>query len=266
MHANPYIPYNDETLLTIPPISALPLSAHHPGLISHLITTSRLGWQSASKTIAPCKRSQERFSCNLSDTSLHPTPPRCVIISPTTTASTQHTERARRSSDHGKHADSRTSKNMKATGWVNKPHQCLSGVWLKRLLSGGTLSLCGQPDRLRWWGYRPVTWPVPSQPGVGHRLSFLSAREASASRKSYCGNRTQQYNMLARERQALRAAVRATRCNETSLPSKLQGSYNAIGEPQKVRHEEESFGPLHQQGRDGEEHKMCSSAIKFSVC
>lgn len=52
------------------------------------------------------------------------------------------------------------------------------------LLSGGTLSLCGQPDRLRWWGYRPVTWPVPSQPGVGHRLSFLSAREASVGRKS----------------------------------------------------------------------------------
>lgn len=25
------------------------------------------------------------------------------------------------------------------------------------LLSGGTLSLCGQPERLRWWGYRPVT-------------------------------------------------------------------------------------------------------------
>lgn len=63
-------------------------------------------------------------------------------------------------------------------------------VWLICLLSGGTLSLCGQPDRLRWWGYRPVTWPVPSQPGVGHRLSFLSAREASVGRKAHGGDGT----------------------------------------------------------------------------
>lgn len=56
------------------------------------------------------------------------------------------------------------------------------------LLSGGTLSLCGHPERLRWWGYRPVTWPVPSQPGVGHRLSFLSTREASVNWKSCWGD------------------------------------------------------------------------------
>lgn len=47
------------------------------------------------------------------------------------------------------------------------------------LLSGGTRSLWGHPDRLRWCGYRPVTWPVPSQPGVGHLLSFFSPLEES---------------------------------------------------------------------------------------
>lgn len=41
-------------------------------------------------------------------------------------------------------------------------------------LSGGIRSLWGHPERLRWWGYNPVTWPVPSQPGVGHFTSFLS--------------------------------------------------------------------------------------------
>lgn len=46
------------------------------------------------------------------------------------------------------------------------------------LLSGGTRSLWGQPDRLRWCGYSPVTWPVPSQPGVGHLLSFFSPLES----------------------------------------------------------------------------------------
>lgn len=35
----------------------------------------------------------------------------------------------------------------------------------------------GHPDRLRWWGYSPVTCPVPSHPGVGHLLSFFSIRE-----------------------------------------------------------------------------------------
>lgn len=71
-------------------------------------------------------------------------------------------------------------KEHKGHGVGNKS----TAVWLKCLLSGGTLSLWGQPDRLRWWGYRPVTWPVPSQPGVGHRLSFLSAREASVREES----------------------------------------------------------------------------------
>lgn len=47
------------------------------------------------------------------------------------------------------------------------------------LLSGGTRSLWGHPDRLRWCGYRPVTCPVPSQPGVGHLLSFFSPLEES---------------------------------------------------------------------------------------
>lgn len=143
--------------------------------------------------MAPCKRSHKKCSCDPSDPS-QPLPPYTYSLkyqdSLVTTASTLH--RARHNSDHRKHADRWTSKNMKATGWVNKPNQCSTGVWLKCLLSGGTLSLCGQPDRLRWWGYRPVTWPVPSQPGVGHRLSFLSAREASVSRESYWGDHTRQ--------------------------------------------------------------------------
>ena len=46
-------------------------------------------------------------------------------------------------------------------------------------LSGGILSLWGQPDRLRWCGYSPVTWPVPSQPGVGHLISRFSVLEGS---------------------------------------------------------------------------------------
>lgn len=71
--------------------------------------------------------------------------------------------------DHRKHAHHWTT-------WSNRVEGLVSN-----LLSGGTLSLCGQPDRLRWWGYSPVTWPVPSQPGVGHRLSFLSTREASVN-------------------------------------------------------------------------------------
>ena len=48
-------------------------------------------------------------------------------------------------------------------------------------LSGGTRTLWGHPDRLRWWGYRPVTWPVPSHPGVGHLMSFLSVRGESTT-------------------------------------------------------------------------------------
>lgn len=46
-------------------------------------------------------------------------------------------------------------------------------------LSGGTRTLWGHPDKLLWCGYRPVTWPVPSQPGVGHFISFLSVRGES---------------------------------------------------------------------------------------
>lgn len=41
----------------------------------------------------------------------------------------------------------------------------------------------GHPDRLRWCGYKPVTWPVPSQPGVGHLLSFFSPLEYSGSKR-----------------------------------------------------------------------------------
>lgn len=67
------------------------------------------------------------------------------------------------------------------------------------LLSGGTLTLCGHPDKLLWCGYKPVTWPVPSQPGVGHLMSFLSVRGESGDAvkqdftlgtkeiRSYCG-------------------------------------------------------------------------------
>ncbi len=35
------------------------------------------------------------------------------------------------------------------------------------------LSLRGQPDKLLWCEYRPVTWPVPSQPSEGHLESFV---------------------------------------------------------------------------------------------
>lgn len=55
-----------------------------------------------------------------------------------------------------------------------------SAVIQHYLLSGGTRTLWGHPDRLLWCGYRPVTWPVPSQPGVGHFMSFLSVRGESA--------------------------------------------------------------------------------------
>lgn len=62
-------------------------------------------------------------------------------------------------------------------GWMC--FQCSRTSRQRDLLSGGTLSLWGHPDRLRWCGYRPVTWPVPSQPGVGHLLSFFSPLEES---------------------------------------------------------------------------------------
>lgn len=71
--------------------------------------------------------------------------------------------------------------NVHVTEWPNQHGANRVDRLVSNLLSGGTLSLCGQPERLRWWGYRPVTWPVPSQPGVGHRLSFLSTREASVN-------------------------------------------------------------------------------------
>lgn len=145
-----------------------------------------LGRQSASITMAPCKVHKRNTAAT--NVTPHCTPRSNIKHSPVVTASTQHIKQARHSSVYGKQADSWTSKNIKATGWTNKPNRCLTGVWLKCLLSGGTLSLCGQPERLRWWGYSPVTWPVPSQPGVGHRLSFLSAREASVIRKSYRGH------------------------------------------------------------------------------
>lgn len=50
---------------------------------------------------------------------------------------------------------------------------CFS-VLKKYLLSRGTLTLCGQPERLRWCGYSPVTCPVPSHPGMGHLVSLFS--------------------------------------------------------------------------------------------
>lgn len=61
-------------------------------------------------------------------------------------------------------------------------------------LSGGTLSLCGHPERLRWWGYSPVTWPVPSHPGVGHFTSFFSDLDPSMMKaEQEGGSRTQMY-------------------------------------------------------------------------
>lgn len=41
-------------------------------------------------------------------------------------------------------------------------------------LSRGTRTLWGHPERLRWWGYSPVTCPVPSHPGMGHLVSLFS--------------------------------------------------------------------------------------------
>lgn len=49
-------------------------------------------------------------------------------------------------------------------------------------LSSGTLTLCGQPERLRWWGYSPVTCPVPSHPGMGHLVSLFSGLGESAEK------------------------------------------------------------------------------------
>lgn len=111
---------------------------------------------------------------------------------------------------------------------------CLTGVWLKCLLSGGTLSLCGQPDRLRWCGYRPVTWPVPSQPGVGHRLSFLSARETSVGRKKKKRNT----EVIARDKMPhcsteLEAETESTYMhNETELYIMLRGVHSCISKEQ----------------------------------
>lgn len=77
--------------------------------------------QSASKTTATCKRSQEKCSCDLAD----PLPPISVLKyqgSPVTTASALHAERARHNSDHRKHADPWTSKSIKVTGWeISRP-------------------------------------------------------------------------------------------------------------------------------------------------
>lgn len=55
-------------------------------------------------------------------------------------------------------------------------------------LSSGTLTLCGQPERLRWWGYSPVTCPVPSHPGMGHLVSLFSGLGESAEKsdKVFC--------------------------------------------------------------------------------
>lgn len=41
------------------------------------------------------------------------------------------------------------------------------------LPSGGAWLFFGQPDKLLWWEYNPVIWPVPSQPGVGHFTSEI---------------------------------------------------------------------------------------------
>lgn len=55
-----------------------------------------------------------------------------------------------------------------------------AGWWYS--LSSGTLTLCGQPERLRWWGYSPVTCPVPSHPGMGHLVSLFSGLGESAEK------------------------------------------------------------------------------------
>jgi len=55
-----------------------------------------------------------------------------------------------------------------------------SGQWYS--LSSGTLTLWGQPERLRWWGYSPVTCPVPSHPGMGHLVSLFSGLGESAKK------------------------------------------------------------------------------------
>lgn len=55
-----------------------------------------------------------------------------------------------------------------------------SGWWYS--LSSGTLTLWGQPERLRWWGYSPVTCPVPSHPGMGHLVSLFSGLGESAKK------------------------------------------------------------------------------------
>lgn len=47
-------------------------------------------------------------------------------------------------------------------------------------LSRGTRTLWGHPERLRWWGYSPVTCPVPSHPGMGHLVSLFSGLGESA--------------------------------------------------------------------------------------
>lgn len=39
--------------------------------------------------------------------------------------------------------------------------------------SGGAWLFIGHPDKLLWCEYKPVTWPVPSQPGVGHFTSKI---------------------------------------------------------------------------------------------
>jgi len=120
--------------------------------------------QSASKTTAPMQKVTREVQLWPPPLPLHPWNIKH--------SRTEHTHRAGHAAGIAvKHA------------WFPRTSKKHGGFWPRRLLSGGTRSLCGQPDRLRWWGYRPVTWPVPSQPGVGHRLSFLSAREASEGRE-----------------------------------------------------------------------------------
>lgn len=134
---------------------------------------STLGRQSSSKTIGTCKRSRHKCSCDLAQ---HTFTQRYNIWGVQSRQQVHRTQQwARHHGEHRNHAERKSGRGFN----LRHPRR------LRFLLSGGTLSLCGQPDRLRWWGYRPVTWPVPSQPGVGHRLSFLSAREASVGEESH---------------------------------------------------------------------------------
>jgi len=84
--------------------------------------------------------------------------------------------------------------NLTQKNWVSLQHEhtlatiwgqiqllfWIAGWWYS--LSSGTLTLCGQPERLRWWGYSPVTCPVPSHPGMGHLVSLFSGLGESAEK------------------------------------------------------------------------------------